>query len=144
MADQPLVAEQRFELLVRHRDHARRLEALEDLLERRPPGVDQAVLEPRAEDPQRHQREIAVVAQAAELLGRLWLRQATHQRLHAADPLAGALLDRFERDHQAHGAPPSPLAPSAVPTDHRRDAGRPPQSWRESYLAELMSGAIRP
>ncbi len=52
MADQPAVGEQRFERLVGHRPHPARLKPEKDLLEGRPFGVDQAVLEPGAENPQ--------------------------------------------------------------------------------------------
>ncbi len=67
MADQPAVGEQCFERLVRHRPHAPRLETAEHLLESRPFRIDHAVPEPGAKDPQRHLRQIAVVAQRLEL-----------------------------------------------------------------------------
>ena len=91
MADQPAVGEQSFERLVRHRPHPARREALEHLLESRPFGIDDAVLEPGAKDPQRHLREIAIVAERLDLGRAARLRQARDQRRGA---VAG--LRRFE------------------------------------------------
>ena len=97
--------QQRLELLVAHRRPRGRLEAHEHLLEGRPAGVDQAVLEPGAEDPQRHLREVAVVADGARSSSAdFGTRQALDQGLHAARALARALLDRLERNHQRHRA----------------------------------------
>ena len=67
MADQPRIAQQAFQRLVRHRPHAARVEPVEHLLERRPFRVDEAVLEPGAKDPQRHLRQVAVVRRRLQL-----------------------------------------------------------------------------
>ena len=73
--DQPRIAEQRIERLVRHRPYPARVEAVENLLEGRPFRIDEAVLEPGAEDAQRHLRQIAVVGNRPQFLRRLRLRQ---------------------------------------------------------------------
>ncbi len=90
MADQPLVGEQRLERLVRHRPHPPRFEPAEHLLEGRPFRVDHAVPEPGAKDPQRHLRQIAVVAERFELGRAARLHEACRQRRSMAG------LRRFE------------------------------------------------
>src|SRR5438552_3868498 len=76
MAYQAPVTEQRLERFIRHRPYPARLETLEDFFEGRPFGVDEAVLEAGAKDPERHLRKITVVSQRFEFCRRARLGQA--------------------------------------------------------------------
>ncbi len=80
MTDQPAVGEQRLEGLVRHGPDPARLEAAEHALKRRPFRVNDAVLEPGAKNPERHLRQIAIVAERLDLGRAARLHQARAQR----------------------------------------------------------------
>src|SRR6516162_4346386 len=95
VADQPPVAEQRFERLVGHRPYPARLENIEDLFEGWPFRVDKTVLETGAKDPELHLRQIAVVRHRLELSWRARLGQARFKR-RRAEATAGRLVDRCE------------------------------------------------
>ena len=99
VADQAPVRQQGVQVLVAHHPHAARLEALEGGLEGRPPGVDHGVPQARPEDPERHQREVAVVAHGAQLGGRFRPGQARPKRRRAAGAGLGRPEDRLEIDH---------------------------------------------
>src|SRR6516225_1317407 len=96
MADQAPVGEQGFERLVGHRAHPARFEPIEHLFEGRPLRVDEAVLEAGAKDPERHLREIAIVARRFQFCRRERLRQPSLERL-SAQPGARSLEDWSER-----------------------------------------------
>ena len=92
MADQAGVLHQPLEMLGAHEHDLLRIEAEEHFLEGWPLGVHQAVLEAGAEDPQADQRQVAVVAQRAQLGGALRLRQARFQRLPGAEAVQAVFV----------------------------------------------------
>src|SRR5579883_809618 len=105
MADEARILHEVLDCLVAHGAHAAGIEAMESLLEGRPFRIDHLVLQAGAEDAQRHQREIAVVAHLAELRRRFHLRQARREPV-GTEPLFCGLADLGEGDHHPRSFPP--------------------------------------
>ncbi|MCY1446949.1 hypothetical protein D9M71_635450 [compost metagenome] len=92
VADDALVVHQPLQVLGAHQHHLLRVEAEEHLLERRPLGIHQAVLEPGAEHAQGQGRQVAVVADVTQLRRRARLRQEGLQGLGRAEAAQAILM----------------------------------------------------
>ncbi|MNC48887.1 hypothetical protein D3C75_980320 [compost metagenome] len=92
VADNALILHQPLQMLGAHQHHFLRVEAKEHLLERRPLGIHQAVLEPGAEHAQGQGRQVAVVADVAQLRRRARLRQEGLQGLGRAEAVQAVLV----------------------------------------------------
>ena len=93
MANQPRILHQPFQMLGAHQHHLLRIEAEEHLLEGRPLGVDQAVLEAGAEHPQRQQRQVAIITQRTQLGVGAGLWQARLQRRGRAEAVEAVFVE---------------------------------------------------
>ena len=70
VADDPRILHQPFKVLGAHQHHFFRIESEKDLFKYWPLGVHHAVLEPRAKYAQGQGRQVAIVADPAQLLSR--------------------------------------------------------------------------
>ena len=102
VANQPRILHQVLQALGAHQHHLFWIEAKEHLLERRPLGVHQAVLETGAEDTQADQRQITVITQRPQFRIAARLRQHGLQRLGRAETVEAELVQPLVITHESN------------------------------------------
>lgn len=95
MTDQPGVLHQPLDVFAAHQHHLFRIETEEGLLEGRPLGVHQTVLEPGTEDAQADQRQVAIVRDGSQLIGAARLRQPRFQRRRGTEAIEAVFVQPF-------------------------------------------------
>src|SRR5690606_5622048 len=105
MADQLRVLHQSFDMLAPHQHDLLRIEAEEGLLEGRPLGIDQTMLETGAKDSPADQREIAVVDNRSHLIGAGRLRQQRLQGRRRAEAVQAVFVQPFVVTHASLSDP---------------------------------------